>query len=214
MLAFLSRHSDDLWMLMRRDELRGDRLCACIDYAKAANHVPGRESTPWSFLQAVGRWHRRMAQIRNLAEAEGLMEDFHAPVEDLVFPVPPCPGWTDGESFIVPIADVKALLLEANRMRHCVVSRLPDVLGHRIALYHGEACGEPITIEIGLTRKRPDVNQASGVENKPLSHDQNRVLGAFVRHLECAKERGCGCAVVPLDQPTEPEPQTLLDAPL
>jgi hypothetical protein len=194
---FLSQHA----LLLRK---RGDlgysdhgRIGALLDYARAMNDWPRRNTSPDRYFAAVEAWHRRLEQLRNL---EAIAEDVGQPIVDadgnaLPFPEPPCPGWHSGEDEIIPLRTAEEVLAEGGCMHNCVASRIPDVLAGRAFLYHGEVAGKPLTIQIEPDLGGYRVAEAKTSANNEPRPAQKRVLAEFVSHLRVGER--CGC--VPAD---------------
>jgi hypothetical protein len=87
-----------------------------------------------------------------------LLEADVAPTQ--VFPAAPIPS---DERFSA-ISNVAELIQEAERMKHCVVTRAADVAAGACALYRVDIAGERATLELSLGR-----------DGEPLDIDQFRL---------------------------------------
>jgi hypothetical protein len=88
---------------------------------------------------------RLIVMARQLGWAK-LLEADVAPTQ--VFPAPPIPS----DERFSGIANVTELLAEAERMKHCVVTRAADVAAGACALYRVSVAGERATLEVSLGR--------------------------------------------------------------
>jgi hypothetical protein len=97
-------------------------------------------------VKSVKTLHDRLiVMARQLGWAK-LLEADVAPTQ--VFPAPPIPS---DERFSA-IANVAELLAEAERMKHCVVTRAADVAAGACALYRVNVAGERATLEVSVGR--------------------------------------------------------------
>jgi hypothetical protein len=100
---------------------------------------------------------RLLTAARKLGWAK-LLEADVAPTQ--AFPAPPIPS----DERFAAIANVAELIQEAERMKHCVVTRAADVAAGACALYRVKVAGERATLELSL-----------GPNGEPLEIDQFRL---------------------------------------
>lgn len=85
----------------------------------------------------VDRFNEQINQAGRATTATALQEEYGA------YPPPPLPGYGD----LTPVTTWEALLLEAQRMRHCAGSYHHAVATGRVAIYHLSS-PEPVTVAI------------------------------------------------------------------
>jgi hypothetical protein len=85
-------------------------------------------------------------------------------------------------------------MAEGAHMRNCVASRIPQLLTGGAALYHGEATGKPLTIQIAPAMTGYRVVEAKTFANEKPIAAQMRVLREFIGQFraEGAKVRMYG----------------------
>ncbi len=106
---------------------------------------------------AVAKPRCLLTAARKLGWAK-LLEADVAPTQ--AFPAPPIPS----DERFAAIANVAELIQEAERMKHCVVTRAADVAAGACALYRVKVAGERATLELSL-----------GPNGEPLEIDQFRL---------------------------------------
>jgi hypothetical protein len=191
---FMSEHA----LLLHKHEDLGysdySRISSLLDYSRAMNDWPRRSTSPARYLAAAEAWHVRIQHVRDMeAAAEEVGQSLvDADGKPLPFPDPPCPSWRSGNDEIVPLRTAEEVLAEGARMRNCVASRIPDVLGGKAFLYHGEVAGKSLTIQIEPSFGGYHVTEAKASANKEPRPAQKRVLAAFVSHLRVGER--CVCA--------------------
>jgi hypothetical protein len=102
--------------------------------------------------------HDRLLTVARKLGWAKLLEADVAPTQ--AFPAPPIPS---DEGFAT-ISNVAELIQEAERMKHCVVTRAADVAAGACALYRVYVAGERATLELSL-----------GPNGEPLEIDQFRL---------------------------------------
>jgi hypothetical protein len=169
------------------------RTSSLLDYARANNHWPKRNTSATRFLEAAETWHRQFQEIRKMAElaaatGKALVGPDGSP---LPFPEPPCPGWHSGEDTIIPLCTAEEVLAEGNQMHNCVASRVGEAFSGRAFLYHGEVGGRSLTIQIARQGGRYHVAEAKTSANSDPRLAQEHVLVEFVSHLRVGEQCGC-----------------------
>jgi hypothetical protein len=109
-------------------------------------------------VKSVEMLHDRLLTVARKLGWAKLLEADVAPTQ--VFPVPPIPS---DERFSA-ITNVAEIIQEAERMKHCVVTRAADVAAGVCALYRVNVAGERATLELSL-----------GPNGEPLDIDQFRL---------------------------------------
>jgi hypothetical protein len=199
---FLSRHA--LLLHAREDLGYSDhsRINSLLDYSRAINDWPRRNSSATRLFEAAETWHRQIEQVQ-LMEDAGRMAGQSLVGGDgktLPLPEPPCPGWHSGEDRIVPLRTTEEVLAEGAHMHNCVASRIPQVLAGTAALYHGEVAGKPLTIQIAPAISGYRVVEANALGNAEPSAAQMRVLREFIAHFRGGLIAGkvrCDCKTHP-----------------
>lgn len=109
-------------------------------------------------VKSVQVLHDRLLTVaRELGWAK-LLEADVAPTQ--VFPAPPIPS----DERFAAITNVAEIIQEAEKMKHCVVTRAADVAAGACALYRVNVAGERATLELSL-----------GPNGEPLEIDQFRL---------------------------------------
>ena len=126
-ISQISRHAAVMAARWKPRFLPRWRIQEMLDYAVAMGDFPRRNTSPARYLEAVDRWHARLAQLGELADAA---EEIGQPLVDadgkpLAFPEPPCPGWHSGGDAVLPLRTPEEVLAEGNKMQNCVASRIP-----------------------------------------------------------------------------------------
>ena len=195
---FLSRHA--LLLHAREDLGYSDysRINSLLDYSRAINDWPRRNSSATRLFEAAETWHRQIEQVQLMADAGRMVGQslVGADGKTLPLPEPPCPEWRSGDNRIVPLRTAEEVLAEGAHMHNCVASRIPQVLAGTAALYHGEVAGKPLTIQIAPTISGYRVVEAKTLDNAEPTAAQMRVLREFIAHFcggVIAGEATCEC---------------------
>jgi len=109
-------------------------------------------------VKSIQALHDRLMTVARKLGWARLLEADVAPTQ--VFPAPPIPS---DERFSA-ITNVAEIIQEAERMKHCVVTRAADVAAGACALYRVNVAGERATLELSL-----------GPNGEPLDIDQFRL---------------------------------------
>ncbi|MDN3562089.1 PcfJ domain-containing protein [Vreelandella neptunia] len=110
------------------------------------------------------------ATAGNLQSSATELEQRHGP-----YPTPSLPNTT----LITAITSWQDLLLEGERMRHCVGSYSSAVANGQVAIYHLQQ-PEPVTVAITPQGQRWVLSQASGVRNAPLSKEAEHFIHVWL----------------------------------
>ena len=182
---FLSRHA--LFLHAREDLGYSDhsRINSLLDYSRAINDWPRRNSSATRLFEAAETWHRQIEQVQLMADAGRMVGQslVGADGKTLPLPEPPCPGWRSGDNRIVPLRTAEEVLAEGAHMHNCVASYIPKVLANTAALYHGEVAGKPLTIQIAPAISGYRVVEAKTLANAEPTAAQMRVLREFIAHF-------------------------------
>ena len=182
---FLSRHA--LSLHKREDLGHSDhsRISSLLDYVRAINDWPRRDSSATRLFEAAETWHRQIEQAQLMADAGRMVGQslVGADGKTLPLPEPPCPGWHSGQDRIVPLRTAEEVLAEGAHMHNCVASYIPKVLANTAALYHGEIAGKPLTIQIAPAISGYRVVEAKTLGNAEPTAAQMRVLREFIAHF-------------------------------
>ena len=199
---FLSRHA--LFLHAREDLGYSDhsRINSLLDYSRAINDWPRRNSSATRLFEAAETWHRKIEQVQLMADAGRMVGQslVGADGKTLPLPEPPCPGWHSGEDRIVPLRTAEEVLAEGAHMHNCVASYIPKVLANTAALYHGEIAGKPLTIQIAPAISGYRVVEAKTLGNAEPTAAQMRVLREFIAHFRGGLLAGavrCDCKTHP-----------------
>lgn len=193
MCMFVSRHA----LALQESEEIGNsaywRVSTLLDFARATNDWPKRETSVTRYLAAAETWHHQFQEIRHTAQlaAETGQELVGPDGNPLPFPEPPCLGWRAGEDTISPLRTVKELLAEGRRMRNCVASRVGDALTGRAFLFHGIVHGKDLTIQVNVSANGYRLHESARFSNARPTASQIQVMAQFVAHLQVG--RACGC---------------------
>ena len=195
---FLSRYA--LLLHAREDLGYSDhsRINSLLDYSRAINDWPRRNSSATRLFEAAETWHRQIEQVQLMADAGRMVGQslVGADGKTLPLPEPPCPGWRSGDNRIVPLRTAEEVLAEGAHMHNCVASYIPQVLAGTAALYHGEVAGKPLTIQIAPAISGYRVVEAKTLGNGEPTAAQMRVLREFIAHFRgglIAGEVKCEC---------------------
>ena len=174
------------------------RINSLLDYSRAINDWPRRNSSATRLFEAAETWHRQIEQVQLMADAGRMVGQslVGADGKTLPFPEPPCPEWRSGDNRIVPLRTAEEVLAEGAHMHNCVASYIPKVLAGTAALYHGEVAGKPLTIQIAPTISGYRVVEAKTLDNAEPTAAQMRVLREFIAHFcggVIAGEATCEC---------------------
>ena len=112
----------------------------------AADRGPGIDLRRYRSAQSVKALHERLIGTARRLGWGNLLASEVSPTQ--VFPDPPIPS---GGSFEA-ITSVVELVKEAERMKHCVITRAPEVMSGACALYRANVAGERATLEISVGR--------------------------------------------------------------
>lgn len=110
------------------------------------------------------------ATAGNIQSSATELQQRHGP-----YPTPPLPNTT----LITAITSWQDLLLEGERMRHCVGSYSSAVANGEVAIYHLQH-PDPVTVAITPQGQRWALSQASGVRNAPLSKQAQHVIHVWL----------------------------------
>jgi hypothetical protein len=129
-----------------------------IGLVNAAVHEAPIDLRAYRSVKSVEVLHDRLLTVARKLGWAKLLEADVAPTQ--VFPAPPIRS----DDRFSAIANVAELIQEAERMKHCVLTRAADVAAGTCALYRVNVAGERATLELSL-----------GPNGEPLDIDQFRL---------------------------------------
>lgn len=135
---FLSRHAAVFGRGERAAVLA--RLHEVVDFARATGRWPRRAQDPARVLEAARRWH---------AWLQGGLATAPVGIDwDRRLPCPTLPALGLPEVELAPITTARELRDEGLAMRHCVATRLADIVAGRVIACRGVVAGERVTVEL------------------------------------------------------------------
>jgi len=156
-------------------------LLAWREIQKQAERVGKRQ--PRVRLSEIGTWEKVLALSRLWARVPDLSRPPQPPARErgvpLAVPFPPPVVPPNREIRAVP--DSQALLAEGEAMSHCVGTYTARILRRQCDIYHVAHAGEHATLEIRLSRGRPQPGELRSFENRHVSPRLRAFVGDWFR---------------------------------
>jgi hypothetical protein len=159
---FASRHAVTLYRLIGRGRVRA-AMGELRDFLVATGRGVGRDADPERLLLASRAWHRRLARIGALAEPGS---PGSAPVDATPFPDVPGGDFAGDGVAARAIRSVPELHQEGERMRHCVASRLREILTGRSYIFSVTVLARPLTVELCQRGGALHLGEVRGLANR------------------------------------------------
>lgn len=132
---------------------------------------------PVSSLAAFQALHDQLVNVFNAHATAGNLQSSATELQQRhgPYPMPPLPNTT----LITAITSWQDLLLEGERMRHCVGSYSSAVANGKVAIYHLQQ-PEPVTVAITPQGQRWKLSEARGVRNAPPSQEAHYFINVWL----------------------------------
>lgn len=179
--SFASAHAPAIWSLRRRSLRIADEIAELRDYLDATETIPSRRTDPEGLLAASRLWHADMQAVVDEDDQNGAL-DFA--LLDKTFPDPPLSAWSSLGVEVWPVTHAQELVAEGQRMKHCVASRLREVLAGRSAIYHAEVNGRSLTIEVLRRADSLVLGDMRGIANRVPSKMERKALSPWLHALD------------------------------
>ncbi len=165
-----------------------------LDYMLATRRFPARNTDPLALLEESRRWHDQIAAARDAADVLRLAPAAAAALQDrdtdFALPEAPMASASKTELELRPISTFKQLIDCGRTMRHCVASRIGDLIRERAYIYDATCMETRLTVEV---RRRPDglleLGEVRGFANRDPTFPQVRVLRDWIESIAASEHQ-------------------------